>query len=224
VSDDDLTPEEAEVRRLLADARHTEPLPADVADRLDRVLADLRDEPAVSTPAPAPTDLAAARRRRRTVRNLLVAAAAVTVVGFGSTVVDDLTGSGGDADSGSSADGSQSMAESEPRDEAGGGDTADSARALIVLDPDGFDDQVRVLLTHPNALMSESELHYDDAPDTFAAVCPETGWGDGDRIAVRYDDRDAVLVVRPASGGSRVVDLYLCGDATPTRSVEVPTG
>ena len=41
----ELTPEqESEVRRLLAEARHDEPVPADVAARLDDVLADLTRE------------------------------------------------------------------------------------------------------------------------------------------------------------------------------------
>ena len=38
------SPETAEVRRLLAEARLTEPMPADVADRMDDVLAGLRRE------------------------------------------------------------------------------------------------------------------------------------------------------------------------------------
>ena len=52
----ELTPEqESEVRRLLAEARHDEPIPAEVADRLDRVLADLaRDEP--GSPGVGPGD------------------------------------------------------------------------------------------------------------------------------------------------------------------------
>ncbi len=43
----ELTPEqESEVRRLLAEARHDVPIPTEVADRLDTVLAGLtRDEP-----------------------------------------------------------------------------------------------------------------------------------------------------------------------------------
>ena len=44
MSDPELTPTEEQVRRLLADARHTEPMPDDVAARLDGVLADLPDE------------------------------------------------------------------------------------------------------------------------------------------------------------------------------------
>ena len=48
------------VRRLLAEARHDEPMPADVAARLDGVLADLADEDAATRSEPA-----AGRRPRR---------------------------------------------------------------------------------------------------------------------------------------------------------------
>ena len=40
-SADDDSPEITEVRRLLADARHTEPMPDDVASRMDDVLGRL---------------------------------------------------------------------------------------------------------------------------------------------------------------------------------------
>ena len=76
------------IRRLLAEARHTEPMPEAVAARLDQVLADLvadRAEREPPEPAAAPVDLAA--RPARTAANLLVAAAAVVPVGFGITQV-----------------------------------------------------------------------------------------------------------------------------------------
>ena len=44
--------QEDRMRRLLADARHDEPVPDDVVARLDRVLADLRAE-AAGTDTPA---------------------------------------------------------------------------------------------------------------------------------------------------------------------------
>ncbi|HQR28731.1 MAG TPA: hypothetical protein PLP61_16930, partial [Nocardioides sp.] len=45
----ELTPEQEDrVRGLLAEARHTAPLPADVAARLERVLADLGEERSVA--------------------------------------------------------------------------------------------------------------------------------------------------------------------------------
>lgn len=115
--DPDLTPAE-EVRRLLADARHTEPMPADVAARLDGVLAGLAADDGAGPPrasdgsAARAADLAAARRRR-TVRNLLVAAAAVVAIGVGINEAD-LTVSGGAEDAMSS-------------DTSGGGDAAPGA-------------------------------------------------------------------------------------------------
>src|SRR5215218_10271549 len=70
--------EDARIRALLADARHTEPMPADVAARLDRVLEELAQDRAPIAPV---IDLA---RRRRTAAKLLVAAAAVVVAGVGA--------------------------------------------------------------------------------------------------------------------------------------------
>lgn len=103
-----MTDREEQVRRLLADARHDEPVPADVAARLDAVLArlaaeesdpanapagDSSGEPAAAALAPAeavtgPTTGSAdvtPLRRRPWGGILLVAAAAVAVaaVGFG---------------------------------------------------------------------------------------------------------------------------------------------
>ena len=58
MDDDELTPDQAErVRRLLAEARHTEPMPDDVAARLDRVIAGLADDPEAR---PRRSDVAAA--------------------------------------------------------------------------------------------------------------------------------------------------------------------
>src|SRR5690242_14743383 len=84
------------IRRLLADARHTDPMPEAVVARLDRVLAGLSDDRTERAERAEVVDLMA--RRRRTVGQLLVAAAAVVAVGFGITqVLPDLGGgSGGD--------------------------------------------------------------------------------------------------------------------------------
>ncbi|CAI9402733.1 hypothetical protein [Nocardioides sp. T2.26MG-1] len=129
-----LTPAEEQVRRLLADARHTEPMPDDVAARLDGVLADLASEDGAGPRRASDhsvvraADLAAARRRR-TVRHLLVAAAAVVAVGVGIDQAD-LTVTGDGADS-SSADGAGAAPEpaagsESQRDDAG---TADRDQA-----------------------------------------------------------------------------------------------
>ena len=74
------------IRRLLADARHTEPMPEAVVARLDRVLAGLSDDRTERADRADRADRAEVvdlmARRRRTVGQLLVAAAAVVAVGL----------------------------------------------------------------------------------------------------------------------------------------------
>jgi hypothetical protein len=89
-------PDDAAVRRLLASARHDEPVPADVAARLDSVLARLEAGESVAGPRGSRAkvvELTAQRRRR--VASLLVAAAAVVVLGVGLGQVVDGFGSAG---------------------------------------------------------------------------------------------------------------------------------
>lgn len=91
--------EEARLRRLLADARHEAPVPADVAARLDEVLGRLEageDVPSGMS-GTGVLELAAARRRRAA--SMLVAAAAVIAVGIGLGQVVDLSGGGSGSDS-----------------------------------------------------------------------------------------------------------------------------
>lgn len=112
--------DEARLRRLLARSRHDEPVPADVAARLEDVLArlesgavvphDLHDDldgyaaaAARAATAPdspggptAPRARAGSTRRHRRGLTLLVAAAAVVVAGIGVDQVLDSTGSGAD--------------------------------------------------------------------------------------------------------------------------------
>ena len=226
MTDPDLTPPEERVRRLLADGRHDQPMPDDVADRLDRVLADLQRE---ARRTPAPVDLAA-RRRRRIGRNVLVAAAAVVVLGVGISRLDlsGQDGAGGSADSGTA-----SAPESAARDDEAGADVADGANGLVehrplVLSSEGFERQVRRAAAGP--LASLADLPQEEAGDadqgagSARAWCDEPGWGRGERVRVRYDGERGVLVLRTPVGDTRDVDLYLCGDATPTRSTAVPVG
>ncbi|CAB4735453.1 unannotated protein [freshwater metagenome] len=109
---EELSPaDEARLRRLLGRARHDEPVPEDVAARLDDVLArldgdarphDLHDDldgyaAAARASSGSPAAGAAPPRRPRRGLTLLVAAAAVVVAGVGVDAVVDRTESGGDA-------------------------------------------------------------------------------------------------------------------------------
>ncbi|ANH37701.1 hypothetical protein I601_1259 [Nocardioides dokdonensis FR1436] len=109
--------EEARLRRLLADARHEAPVPADVGARLDEVLGRLEAGEDVPSGISGTGVLEFAAARRRRVASMLVAAAAVVVVGIGLGQVVDLdgAGSGGDA---SSPEAGAGVAESSDRDES----------------------------------------------------------------------------------------------------------
>jgi hypothetical protein len=227
VSDPDQTPAEGQVRRLLADARHEGPIPTDVADRLDGVLAELQGE---SRRTPAPVDLAA-RRRRRVVRNGLVAAAAVVVLGVAVSQVDLSEQRG---DSGSADSGAASSAQESARDDEPGADAPLAAGRPLVLSSEHFDREVNRLravqepaagASVPNDLDSAaSELQDGFGAPTSRSWCDDPSWGSGQRIAVRYDGKRGVLVLRPPADGSRVADLYLCGGTAPARSTTVPAG
>lgn len=224
MTDPDLTPEEQQVRHLLADARHDEPLPDGVADRLDGVLAELGEERRDAAPV---VDLAARRRRRRA-RTVLVAAAVVVVAGVGISRID--LGTVGEADSGS--------AESSALDDGGSGDAAVPGAAaspgdrVLRLTSEGFDQQLdRLSADHElAALAGRPQDEAGGRADAYSSLdappgwCDDPAWGRGERIAVRYDGQRGVLVLRRASGVTREADLYLCGATTPTRSTTLPAG
>ncbi|MEP9362988.1 hypothetical protein ABLE68_08505 [Nocardioides sp. CN2-186] len=236
--DPEPTPAEEQVRRLLADARHTEPLPDDVAARLDGVLADLRDEPDPRR-APAVSDLATARRRRNA-RTWLVAAAAAVAIGIGINQLD-LSGSSQDdsgaassadqAEAGGSADfsakppaASSPAPDDAPMDSAGSGalsaDGLFSLRPLLRLDPDRFGAEVRRLRgSGVNGLTESQTPAGRNMHLTKSCTVPD---GPGRLVAVRYDGERGVLVYRPVEGDTQVVDLFLCGSDDPTRSITLP--
>ncbi len=249
--DPELSPSEEQVRRLLADARHTEPLPDEVADRLDRVLAGLagerRDGDHADRSAAVAADLAAARRRR-TARNLLVAAAAVVAIGYGLNSVDltvsgDDDGSAATADSGGDAAGVPSAAQAEgdgpAREELSaqspgafeadkdGGTGSLAYGAPVRLSADRFGAQVRRLHTSTRtmALADSADAPVDGLFSLGRSLrpgCPTTGWGTGLLVPARYDGRLGAVIFRKAKGETQVVDLFLCGNDEPTRSITLP--
>lgn len=102
MTDANLTPEQdAAVRDLLAEARHDEPMPEDVAARLDRVLAQLAEGDSHLDPAHV---VELASRRRHRAATLLVAAAAIVVIGVGLGQVVDRGGADADIAGSASAD------------------------------------------------------------------------------------------------------------------------
>lgn len=249
--DPELTPEEEQVRRLLADARHTEPIPDEVATRLDRVLTDLagerRDAERTARSVAVAADLAAARRRR-TARNLLVAAAAIVALGFGLNSVD-LTVSGGDADGGGSSDAVAGDAAPEAAQAERSGPDRDESpaptsglessedelsgalahgAAPVRLSSDRFGAQVRRLHTTARTItMNDSASASTDGLFSLTRTplrsgCSTRDWGEGLLVPVRYDGQLGAVIFRKASGETQVVDLFLCGSDEPARSITLP--
>ena len=249
MSDDrELSPQQEEqVRRLLAEARVDEPIPGDVAGRLDRVLARLADgEPDGDR---SHLDELASRRRRK-VTTLLVAAAAVVAVGVGAqsfTLDGDVATSGDDATA-ATAQGPESeellKADSAGRDEqAAPAEAPPAAMATGSGDPDAslsrvaaparirpafFAIDVERVRTSvdPLATQAQSPTQEGFASDSTQAsrsdLCEPGAWGSGRLYLVRYAGNPAVLAFRPAVGETQVVDLLQCGTADILRSVTLP--
>ncbi|MDX6373083.1 MAG: hypothetical protein QOD98_2071 [Nocardioidaceae bacterium] len=231
----ELTPEqESEVRRLLAEARHDEPVPTDVADRLDTVLAGLsRDEPGAAGLAPV-IDLAA-RRRRRNAAALLAGAAAVIVAGFAIGQVIDPTSSSNDT-AGSSADtadraggaGEKAQASSPSLD---GSSVNPPATAPLPLNPQ----VLRLTSKHLARDLNDQLMSYSAASSdavrgptgtTFSAVgctqpAPSNKFGLGDFFPALYDHTPAVLALRAPADGRQRADVLDCGTADLLATVTI---
>lgn len=234
MSDDhELGPEQERVRRLLAEARVEDPMPDDVAERLDRVLARLADEEGES---PA-TVVDLAHRRRRKAATLLVAAAAVVALGVGVGNLVPGGGLSGD-DSGSAADTAMGDLERNAAgaDEDGSGALAPEGAFSTYLAggttprvrPDFFAEDVAGLRLAPAEDAPDPESAPTDASglasgaETSAFICDAAPYGEGRLLAVRYAGVPAVLAFRPAVGDTQVVDLLECGTAAILRSVTLP--
>lgn len=243
------TPEqEAAVRRLLADARARDPLPADVASRLDGVLAGLRagSDPRggrdpVDGTATAPVVDLAARRRRRRAGALLIAAAAVVAVGVGIGQVVDTGGTDGAAtstDTGAAgADRLEEDAEGAAPDEAPPsvnavpspstgveGEAPRKAGVLAVRSQRFATDVRRIQRAEADGLRQQDRQTYDQvepvAPARFR--CPPADWGRGRLLGVLYDGAPTVLAFRAPEGDSQVVELLRCGNGEILRSTTLP--
>jgi hypothetical protein len=231
-----LPPEQDAVRRLLAEARHDEPVPASVAARLDAALEELTAERRESRDATPVVDLTAARRRRRAGAALLAAAA--VVVG-GIAVGNVVTGVGGDSsgsDAASTADRDDAgSTESEAEAGAGALEPNASARrapgaypAAYRLSSDSLlHDLVAAREAEATAALageSPQEPEEDSAADDTAcdaASLPDPGTGTV--VPVTLDGQPALALYRQPSAERQRVAVFLCGESTPERTVTLPS-
>jgi hypothetical protein len=242
--------QEAEIRRLLGEARVTEPVPAEVAARLERVLVGLGEERDADAPPVTSGHVVALASRRRRASYLLVAAAAVVAVGIGlGQVVGDTGGSDADnatvaTDTGAAADRespqddgvSGAAPEAAPTDgvELGSGATAppqSETKAGRVREASFTADANQLRRALPDTAVDGEfvQLTADQLPTGYvlgprAFDCAPARWGHGILVPVYFDGTPAVLAYRPVTGESQVVDLLQCGTGKPLRSTTLQAG
>ncbi|MDN5893637.1 MAG: hypothetical protein L0H93_06375 [Nocardioides sp.] len=218
-----------EVRRLLADARHEEPMPADVASRLDGVIADLGADLSTNRAAgpavdPEPPASVTPLRRRSKLPQALLAAAAVVAVGFGITQVLP-SGEDGAGDAGSESPNSSSLSDDDPgaADQDSGAAAPDSQRS------DSQRTQPRHLgRERSRTLLSRVPLSglspgFESDSELPASSCGPRRLAEGQRrAAATYQGQSAVVIFHPVNNGERTADVYVCGrgsDSGPLTSV-----
>ena len=229
--DDHDDAEQEAVRRLLADARHTEPMPADVVARMDAVLRGLAQDHDPVAPVVPLTP-----HRRRAAAALLAAAAAIVVGGVtfaslhhsgngasetaGAAAPADAKAERGTDLSAQGSDAPGNYGNTGDGGSAGGGRSAPTAsQDLAGMRP------VKVRTHHftNDALRAQGALKsttYQSGAATKGCLVSDAGAGI--RLPASYHGSRAVLVYRSPAGGSQVVDLYLCGARSPVRSTTLP--
>ncbi|MDX6357871.1 MAG: hypothetical protein QOH37_925 [Nocardioidaceae bacterium] len=214
------------VRRLLDQARHDEPIPVDVAARLDRVLAGLSNE---RTEAPADVEVIPLElHRRRRAAGLLVAAAAIVVAGV--AVAQHLASSSSTPTSASpaagtddglttnSGNGAPSLAQTpHPQPELQGSSAKTRAGRLVVRPRHFTADALAGL-----RVVDTAQGRRLDSLKVVSRGCVPS-LGNATLVPATYEKAPAALVYHAAAGTTQVVDLYICGSAKPVRSVTLPT-
>lgn len=251
-ADGPLTPDqESAVRRALAAAGGPEPMPGEIVDRLDTVIAGLaaeRSAPEISHPEDhrvLPLD-AHARRRRVRARILLAAAAVVVAGAVGAGIINDRND-----DSFTTAD--QASAEDPARSAAGDQDGAldsgglsdsattgeqepEAAAPDVIVEPRRIvtDESLRevrpdrlredlVALQH-STLPHPATADYSGATLTAPSsfVCEPAAFGNGYLVGVLYDGKPAIAAFRERVGQTQAAEVLACGTGDVLHSTTLP--
>lgn len=243
---DPASPEDdARIRALLASARETGPVPADVAARLDDTLAGLAAERGVlAEPSPATGSEASVHPLVRTRRHRVVAwvgaAAAVAVFGLGvgalldqqsgSDSADDSAASGGSVDRGNADLAKREATGTDAPEDSVGASEEFAPWEKVVTNDRVYRVRSRHL-THDLARIQAVQLpepgtgRYGKTlihrPQGFP--CADARWGRGVLVAARYDGDPTYVAFRQPMGDSQVVDVLQCGTAEVLRTTTLPT-
>lgn len=233
-----LPPEQEAVRRLLADARHDGPPPPEVVARLDDTLASLVAERSGADTSPGRVvDLGSHRRRVAGIG--LLAAASVVVAGVAIGQV--LPRGGGDASESSAGSGSDSSLAEAPTSEDDGGVSSDDGSGNLAdsqarepeesfLDP-GLADRPTLFSDDDGDLDGQLlELRPDgtDARQRLRSLAALRGCEGVDPgpsaalVSAAVDGEPGLVVFRRPVGEAQGVELYVCGDPEPVRTLTLP--
>ncbi len=216
----DLSAQHEAVRRLLAEARHEEPTPPEVAARLDATLVELLSERSAPQSAPV-IDLGARRRRLASFGVLAAAAVLVAGVALGQAIPP------GSNDSASVADGDGSA-------QSGGGGQADSS------DAEALEGSARSKGLAPEAIMlpeidlgaglEQSLLALRDAapsdalaPGAALAPCEVGDIGKGSQVLVEIAGDRGLVLFKVPQGPRQRAEVFVCGDAEPVGRLWLPS-
>jgi hypothetical protein len=221
-----------DLRGLLAEARHDEPIPVEVAAHLDEVLAGLRDEPAPVIPF----------RHRRSTRLLAAAAVVAVLGGAGYGIVrglgDDAPGNLASATS--DAAGSGGVNQVTPQSTNPERAPLSSGKALLRLRKSDFVPASTHQLMRSVKNLSELALAFNDldarpspTPPTYdssgsaaaakgTTACTAPDLPGTTPYAIRFDGRPATLVVHPKASGMQLVQAWSCDGKTLLASASLP--
>lgn len=234
-----LPPEQEAVRRLLAAARHDGPPPPEVVSRLDDTLADLVAERADADTSPGRVVDIGSRRRRMAGIGLLAAA---SVVVAGVAIGQVLPRGGGDASDSSAGSASDSSLAEAPTsqddggaesgtDPNGGADSQAREPQESFLSP-GLADRPTLFSDDDEDIIGQLVEIRPDATDarqrlrSLAALRSCKGVDPGRSAALvtaTVDGESGLVVFRPPVGEAQDVELYVCGDPEPVRTVTLPS-
>jgi hypothetical protein len=219
--------EHDEIRRLLADARHAEPMPADVSARMDAVLADLSgSRPVGDGRVDAPVVVSLAAHRRRRAGGLMVAAAVIVIAGI--AITQHLPNDLGATQASSSATGTGSASDAAGQAQRGAespqslGNTGNEAPKVtngrVVVHARSFpaDATAAQQLTQRSYAAARTPSPTPTAPPCVTAPAGSH------TVPATFQGALAALVFLRPEGDTQVVDLYLCGRPQPIRSVTLP--
>ena len=242
--------QDARIRALLADlgtAPGETSMPPEVAARLDETLAELvaEREAAEDAPSEEASHSNVVPIRRRWATRAAAAAAAVIVVGAGGVAVANLGVFGGNAANDSTAGAGSSTSKAESLDSSATAPRRHSGRPVdrpcrgrrtrpqrsflrrrrdpLAARPRGEPGGAGGHRGQPNS--SEDREAQQDAGGNYLrkSGCPGPAVTDGALATpVRYDAKVAVLLVHPASGGARLVDVWTCSGDRKLDSASVP--